>query len=126
MGYQWNFADTADCVMAGGRVGREIVWGEVIQRADGLGGYNVEVQVSNFGGCYHIHFLAGTRQVNCLRYKRSNIDIVGDNICVFSANGGEPTNRRNLRNLGYWCEQQGYDNHARLLRKIAEVVNDNL
>jgi hypothetical protein len=115
----WSFPDNDPAVTAG-RNG--LTYAGVIQTNDGRGGYN-----TNFGiteprdGHYHVHFLAGSRQVSCIRYFAPGA-ADGQGINVLRLEGTRPFITMNaiLGRLNY----DDYPNHWTLINNFANALQN--
>ncbi|KAB7648890.1 hypothetical protein [Polymorphobacter fuscus] len=111
MGYYYAMGDGSAHVTAGvGGVGAA----NVIQRSDGLGGYNVSFSVPGALDIYHVHFGAGGCRVKVVRHKP---DAASQGSNIIRHNNG-PTKR--LGDLAHECA--GYANHYALLTHLAAAV----
>jgi kynurenine formamidase len=106
MDYEWLFSD-AD-VLTELNPGAALTYDGVIQERDTYGGYNTKFTRASGGG-YHVHFKAGSTQVNCIRHF-SQWGIEGIN--VVKQNGDS---RGSLNKLRREAPANTYPNHRLLL-----------
>jgi hypothetical protein len=121
--YYWTYGDNAVQVTTGAAT--QPTWGGVIQRNDGLGGYNTQFAVPNSAAYYHVHFAQSSTQVTTVRYFGGGGG-QGNNILTFSTTGtgGGPTTRMTLGSLVNWLGKQGvpWPNHVALFNNLAAVI----
>jgi hypothetical protein len=117
MPFTWVSQDSAAAVTAGLNGG--LTYAGVIQANDGLGGYNTNFGVTEAGhGHYHVHFLAGTQQVACIRYFAPGAaDGQGTNILT----GTSPSGTMNALLRGLSAD---YPNHRALITNFINALQN--
>ncbi|WDF77429.1 hypothetical protein PQ469_26445 [Mucilaginibacter sp. KACC 22773] len=117
MPFTWLLQDNAAAVTAGLNGG--LTYAGVIQANDGLGGYNTNFGVTEAGhGHYHVHFLAGTQQVSCIRYFAPGVaNGQGTNILT----GTSPSSTMNALLRGLSAD---YPNHRALITNFINALQN--